>query len=220
MLYMSATAALPDAEGLVNIIIKSSLILMCLSVNCQSLFTLIVSLFCLVLCPSITHSSLSYLFSTSCLFFVLSFLTFFISLHFLFHLGVPGKPVITGFEDPVQDGGSVTLTCTSTGSKPPAQLYWYKGQEKLEGTHIYLLTYTPTYLHRKTNTFSWSALATVATCLIQNIAIQNITICGSSMALHKILDYCLEVHDFKSQHCKSTTTGPSSKTSILPSNQP
>ncbi|XP_046732019.1 cell adhesion molecule 3 isoform X1 [Silurus meridionalis] len=47
-------------------------------------------------------------------------------------LGVPGKPVITGFEDPVQEGGSVTLTCTSTGSKPPAQLYWYKGQEKLE----------------------------------------------------------------------------------------
>ncbi|XP_053544556.1 cell adhesion molecule 3 isoform X3 [Ictalurus punctatus] len=47
-------------------------------------------------------------------------------------LGVPGKPVIAGFEDPVQEGGSVTLTCTSTGSKPPAQLYWYKGQEKLE----------------------------------------------------------------------------------------
>ncbi|KAK3513800.1 hypothetical protein QTP70_028877, partial [Hemibagrus guttatus] len=47
-------------------------------------------------------------------------------------LGVPGKPVITGFEDPVQEEGSVTLTCTSTGSKPPAQLYWYKGQEKLE----------------------------------------------------------------------------------------
>ncbi|XP_027032596.1 cell adhesion molecule 3 isoform X4 [Tachysurus fulvidraco] len=47
-------------------------------------------------------------------------------------LGVPGKPVITGFEDPVQEGGAVTLTCTSTGSKPPALLYWYKGQEKLE----------------------------------------------------------------------------------------
>ncbi|XP_060762004.1 cell adhesion molecule 3 isoform X2 [Neoarius graeffei] len=47
-------------------------------------------------------------------------------------LGVPGKPIITGFEDPVQEGGSVTLTCTSKGSKPPAQLYWYKGQEKLD----------------------------------------------------------------------------------------
>ncbi|XP_062843633.1 cell adhesion molecule 3 [Trichomycterus rosablanca] len=48
-------------------------------------------------------------------------------------LGVPGKPVITGFEDAVQEGGKVTLTCTSTGSKPPAQLYWYRGHERLEG---------------------------------------------------------------------------------------
>ncbi|XP_036419522.1 cell adhesion molecule 3 isoform X3 [Colossoma macropomum] len=48
-------------------------------------------------------------------------------------LGVPGKPVISGFEDAVPEGGSVTLTCSSTGSKPPAQLHWYRGAEKLEG---------------------------------------------------------------------------------------
>ncbi|XP_017554648.2 cell adhesion molecule 3 isoform X3 [Pygocentrus nattereri] len=48
-------------------------------------------------------------------------------------LGVPGKPVISGFEDAVQEGGFVTLTCSSTGSKPPAQLHWYRGAEKLEG---------------------------------------------------------------------------------------
>ncbi|XP_072524925.1 cell adhesion molecule 3 isoform X2 [Salminus brasiliensis] len=48
-------------------------------------------------------------------------------------LGVPGKPVITGFEDAVPEGGSVTLTCSSTGSKPPAELHWYRGAEKLKG---------------------------------------------------------------------------------------
>lgn len=48
-------------------------------------------------------------------------------------LGVPGKPVITGFEDAVQEGGSITLTCSSTGSKPPAELHWYRGAERLEG---------------------------------------------------------------------------------------
>ncbi|XP_062386756.1 cell adhesion molecule 3 isoform X2 [Sardina pilchardus] len=48
-------------------------------------------------------------------------------------LGVPGKPVITGFEEQVQEGGSVTLTCTSTGSKPPAKLRWYRGDQELQG---------------------------------------------------------------------------------------
>ncbi|XP_029970659.1 cell adhesion molecule 3 isoform X1 [Salarias fasciatus] len=48
-------------------------------------------------------------------------------------LGVPGKPQISGFETAVQEGNKVTLTCTSTGSKPPAKLHWYRGEEKLEG---------------------------------------------------------------------------------------
>ncbi|KAG8013825.1 Cell adhesion molecule 3, partial [Nibea albiflora] len=48
-------------------------------------------------------------------------------------LGVPGKPQILGFENPVQEGGKVTLTCTSTGSKPPARLRWYRGNQELEG---------------------------------------------------------------------------------------
>ncbi|XP_061776948.1 cell adhesion molecule 3 [Nerophis ophidion] len=48
-------------------------------------------------------------------------------------LGVPGKPHISGSENPVQEGGTVTLTCTSTGSKPPARLHWYRGDEELEG---------------------------------------------------------------------------------------
>ncbi|XP_048019213.1 cell adhesion molecule 3 isoform X2 [Megalobrama amblycephala] len=48
-------------------------------------------------------------------------------------LGVPGKPVITGFEDAVQEGGKVTLTCTSSGSKPPAKLHWFRDEEELPG---------------------------------------------------------------------------------------
>uniref|UniRef100_A0A667Z0L4 Cell adhesion molecule 3 n=1 Tax=Myripristis murdjan TaxID=586833 RepID=A0A667Z0L4_9TELE len=48
-------------------------------------------------------------------------------------LGVPGKPQISGNEEAVQEGGEVTLTCTSTGSKPPAKLRWYQGDRELEG---------------------------------------------------------------------------------------
>lgn len=49
-------------------------------------------------------------------------------------LGVPGKPQISGFEDAVPEGDKVTLTCTSTGSKPPAKLRWYRGDQELEGS--------------------------------------------------------------------------------------
>ncbi|XP_016304388.1 cell adhesion molecule 3-like isoform X1 [Sinocyclocheilus anshuiensis] len=47
--------------------------------------------------------------------------------------GVPGKPVITGFDDAVEEGGKFTLTCTSSGSKPPAKLHWYRDQEEIQG---------------------------------------------------------------------------------------
>ncbi|KAM7379726.1 hypothetical protein PAMP_005257 [Pampus punctatissimus] len=47
--------------------------------------------------------------------------------------GVPGKPQISGFENAVLEGDKVTLTCTSTGSKPPARLRWYRGNQELEG---------------------------------------------------------------------------------------
>ncbi|XP_047223966.1 cell adhesion molecule 3 isoform X3 [Girardinichthys multiradiatus] len=48
-------------------------------------------------------------------------------------LGVPGTPQISGFENPVPEGEKVTLTCTSTGSKPPAKLRWYKGGMEVQG---------------------------------------------------------------------------------------
>ncbi|XP_047444736.1 cell adhesion molecule 3 isoform X3 [Mugil cephalus] len=49
-------------------------------------------------------------------------------------LGVPSQPQISGYERPVVEGGEVTLTCNSTGSKPPATLHWYKGDEELQGS--------------------------------------------------------------------------------------
>lgn len=48
-------------------------------------------------------------------------------------LGVPSKPHLSGFENPVMEGGSVTLSCTSTGSKPPAKLHWYREDQELPG---------------------------------------------------------------------------------------
>ncbi|XP_023820675.1 cell adhesion molecule 3 isoform X3 [Oryzias latipes] len=52
-------------------------------------------------------------------------------------LGVPSKPQISGSEDAVMEGETVTLTCTSTGSKPPAKIQWYKGAEELTD-HLYM----------------------------------------------------------------------------------
>ncbi|KAJ8409812.1 hypothetical protein AAFF_G00218710 [Aldrovandia affinis] len=48
-------------------------------------------------------------------------------------LGVPGKPQILSDDDDVQEGGAITLTCSSSGSKPPAKLRWYRGEEELTG---------------------------------------------------------------------------------------
>ncbi|XP_041087993.1 cell adhesion molecule 3-like isoform X2 [Polyodon spathula] len=48
-------------------------------------------------------------------------------------LGVPQKPRISGNTDPVEDGGKLKLTCTTSGSKPPAKLRWWKEGQELEG---------------------------------------------------------------------------------------
>uniref|UniRef100_A0A3Q2XYH9 Cell adhesion molecule 3 n=1 Tax=Hippocampus comes TaxID=109280 RepID=A0A3Q2XYH9_HIPCM len=53
------------------------------------------------------------------------FYFFFVRTYFL--------PHISGLEHPVQEGGTLTLTCTSTGSKPPARLRWFRGDMELQG---------------------------------------------------------------------------------------
>ncbi|XP_069745248.1 cell adhesion molecule 2b isoform X7 [Narcine bancroftii] len=50
---------------------------------------------------------------------------------FLMVLGVPRTPVITGFKDPVNEGDSMELTCTSAGSKPAAHIRWFKGDKEI-----------------------------------------------------------------------------------------
>ncbi|XP_049582155.1 cell adhesion molecule 2 isoform X1 [Syngnathus scovelli] len=53
---------------------------------------------------------------------------------FLTVLGVPERPKITGFTSPALEGESITLTCTTTGSKPAAQLRWFRNDKEVQGT--------------------------------------------------------------------------------------
>ncbi|XP_054849609.1 cell adhesion molecule 3 isoform X2 [Eublepharis macularius] len=48
-------------------------------------------------------------------------------------LGIPRKPLISGYKEPLKDGQTVRLTCVSSGSKPAAQLRWHKGGKPLAG---------------------------------------------------------------------------------------
>ncbi|CAH1247471.1 NPHS1 [Branchiostoma lanceolatum] len=48
----------------------------------------------------------------------------------------PPAPTITGYSgDYLTTGSSITLTCTSTGGKPPADLSWYKGSTELSADY-------------------------------------------------------------------------------------
>ncbi|XP_078416559.1 cell adhesion molecule 2-like isoform X1 [Cetorhinus maximus] len=50
---------------------------------------------------------------------------------FLIVLGVPQTPVISGFKGPVNEGDLVELTCTTIGSKPAANIRWFKGDKEI-----------------------------------------------------------------------------------------
>lgn len=88
-------------------------------------------------------------------------------------LGVPSKPQISGFEAPVPEGGEVTLTCTTSGSKPPAELHWYHGTEKLLQARPDVVASTPgepTYsVHSEvTLTVSRSDDNSLVTCAVRH----------------------------------------------------
>ncbi|XP_020501973.1 cell adhesion molecule 2 isoform X2 [Labrus bergylta] len=53
---------------------------------------------------------------------------------FLTVLGVPGRPEITGFTKPAMEGDLITLTCTTSGSKPAANIKWYRNDKEVQGT--------------------------------------------------------------------------------------
>ncbi|KAJ8272816.1 hypothetical protein GJAV_G00093760 [Gymnothorax javanicus] len=49
-------------------------------------------------------------------------------------LGVPRSPQILTNDDAVQEGGTVTLICYSSGGRPAPKLRWFRGNEELTGS--------------------------------------------------------------------------------------
>lgn len=54
---------------------------------------------------------------------------------FPWNTGVPGRPEITGFSKPAMEGDIVTLMCTTSGSKPAANIRWFRNDEEVQGKH-------------------------------------------------------------------------------------
>ncbi|CAL8279401.1 unnamed protein product [Arctogadus glacialis] len=52
---------------------------------------------------------------------------------FLTVLGVPEKPEIDGFVKPALEGDKITLTCITQGSKPAADLRWFRNEKEIKG---------------------------------------------------------------------------------------
>uniref|UniRef100_A0A672FUG2 Cell adhesion molecule 2b n=1 Tax=Salarias fasciatus TaxID=181472 RepID=A0A672FUG2_SALFA len=53
---------------------------------------------------------------------------------FLTVLGVPTRPEITGFTKPAMERDVITLTCTTSGSKPAAIIRWFRNDKEVQGT--------------------------------------------------------------------------------------
>ncbi|MBN3275213.1 CADM2 protein, partial [Polyodon spathula] len=52
---------------------------------------------------------------------------------FLTVLGVPEKPEIAGFTKPALEKDTITLTCNTSGSKPAADIRWFKNDKEIKG---------------------------------------------------------------------------------------
>ncbi|KAK7926170.1 hypothetical protein WMY93_008480 [Mugilogobius chulae] len=51
-------------------------------------------------------------------------------------LGVPAKPQIDGLTKPALEGDQITLTCSSQGSKPAADLRWFRNEKEVKGAKV------------------------------------------------------------------------------------
>ncbi|NXS85664.1 CADM3 protein, partial [Erpornis zantholeuca] len=51
-----------------------------------------------------------------------------------FPAGIPQKPQIFGHEQPIDEEKVARLVCRSSGSKPPAELRWRKGNREIKGS--------------------------------------------------------------------------------------
>ena len=47
--------------------------------------------------------------------------------------GVPEKPEIDGLPKPAVEGDQVTLTCVTYGSKPAADIRWFRNEKEIKG---------------------------------------------------------------------------------------
>ncbi|XP_056103762.1 cell adhesion molecule 2a isoform X4 [Rhinichthys klamathensis goyatoka] len=52
---------------------------------------------------------------------------------FLTVLGVPKKPEINGLTKPAKEGDHITLTCVTSGSKPAADVRWFRNEKEIKG---------------------------------------------------------------------------------------
>ncbi|XP_066555959.1 cell adhesion molecule 2 isoform X3 [Amia ocellicauda] len=52
---------------------------------------------------------------------------------FLTVLGVPEKPQITGYSKAAREGDKITLTCMTSGSKPAADIRWFRNEKEIKG---------------------------------------------------------------------------------------
>ncbi|XP_051972983.1 cell adhesion molecule 2-like isoform X3 [Xyrauchen texanus] len=52
---------------------------------------------------------------------------------FLTVLGVPKKPQINGLTKPAMEGDHITLTCVTSGSKPAADVRWFRNEKEIKG---------------------------------------------------------------------------------------
>ncbi|XP_072302196.1 cell adhesion molecule 2a isoform X1 [Eucyclogobius newberryi] len=51
-------------------------------------------------------------------------------------LGVPANPEIDGLTKPALEGDQITLTCSSQGSKPAADLRWFRNEKEVKGAKV------------------------------------------------------------------------------------
>lgn len=56
-----------------------------------------------------------------------------IDVSFVYISGVPEKPQISGFSSPVMEGDLMQLTCKTSGSKPAADIRWFKNDKEIKG---------------------------------------------------------------------------------------
>ncbi|KAJ4930221.1 hypothetical protein JOQ06_019227 [Pogonophryne albipinna] len=72
-------------------------------------------------------------------------------------LGVPEKPEIDGLTKPALEGDQITLTCMTQGSKPAADLRWFRNEKEVKGKQHLNLNVLLDHCYGFTNTYATSS---------------------------------------------------------------